>query len=211
MKQLLKDGQYLSIEKPIDFEINIKRSRFIASLRKISNRLEFEENLKIINAKYSKANHYCWAYRFYGNPIPEHASDAGEPAGSAGRPILGTLKKNHLLNIMAVVTRYYGGIKLGISGLIFAYREVTANAILNSEIIVQERMTSCEFVCSYEMYKLILDILKRQKITSKNVEAKFGEMIFGKFNVPLKENTIIIKKFDELKYRGYLEYRIDSF
>jgi len=203
----LIDEQYMSIAKPVDFVINIKRSRFIASLRNVSNRLEFEETLKEINTLYPKANHYCWAYRFIGNPVMEHASDSGEPAGSAGRPILGALKKNSLLNIMAVVTRYYGGIKLGISGLIFAYGEATAQAIFNAEIVVQEPMASFEFTCSYKMYNLLLDTLKRRQALWEDIEANFGEKIFGEFNIPLKEVEALIKEFDEMKYRGNLSYR----
>ena len=207
MERSLKDGQYLSIAASVDFEINIKRSRFIASLRSISNRLEFEEALKAVNTRYPKANHYCWAYRVIGNPILEHASDSGEPAGSAGRPILGALKKNSLLNIMTVVTRYYGGVKLGVAGLISAYGEVTAQAILNAEIVVQEPMTSFEFTCSYEMYNLLLDRLKRRQIASENIVANFSEKIFGEFDVPLKEIEMLMKEFDEMKYRGILSYR----
>lgn len=207
MEHSLKDGQYLSIAAPVDFELNIKRSRFIASLRNVSCRSDFEVALKKINILYPKASHYCWAYRFFGNPISEHASDAGEPTGSAGRPILGALKKNFLLNVMAVVTRYYGGIKLGISGLIFAYGEVTSQAILKTEIITREPMGSFDFICSYEMYNLLLDTLKRHQVSSEDVKTVFGETIFGEFEIPSKEIEILLKEFDEMKYRGYLTYR----
>ena len=207
MGQTLKNEQYLSIDAPVDFEINIKRSRFISSLRAVSNRIEFDEALKKINELYPKANHYCWAYRFTENPILEHASDAGEPPGSAGRPILGTLKKNSLLNIMAVVTRYYGGIKLGISGLICAYGEVTAQAISKAKIIQREPMTSFDFSCSYEMYNSLLDTLKRFHISSEDIKANFGEIIIGEFEIPLRKIEMLLKEFAEMKYSGYLTYR----
>ena len=207
MKQILKDEQYLTIACPVEYEINIKRSRFIASLRSISNRNEFEETLKKISTLYPKANHYCWAYRLIGNPVLEHGSDAGEPSGSAGRPMLGALKKNSLLSVMAVVTRYYGGIKLGVSGLISAYGNVTNQAILNAEIIVKEPMAIFDFACSYEIYNLLLDLLKRHQVSSEHVDANFGEIISGEFNIPLKEIAMLITEFDELKYRGYLTYR----
>ena len=207
MERVLSDGQYLSIASPFDYELNIKRSRFIASLRWISNRKEFEEALKKINAQFPKANHYCWAYRFIGTPILEHASDCGEPSGSAGRPILGALKKYSLLNIAAVVTRYFGGVKLGVSSLINAYGEVTAQAILNSEIIVKEPMTSFEFSCSYEMFNLVLEILKRRQVDSKKIKTKFGENIFGEFEISTLNIGTLMKEFDEIKYRGNISYR----
>jgi len=207
MERLLKEEQYFSIAQPVDAEINIKRSRFIASLRVISRRLEFEEALKEINARYPKANHYCWAYRIIGNPVQEHSSDSGEPSGSAGRPILGTLKKNSLLNIMAVVTRYFGGVKLGVSGLISAYAQVTSQAVINAEIIVQEQMASFEFICSYEMYNLILDALKRRHVPSEKIKTIFEENIFGEFNIRLNEVKALVKDFENMKYRGYLSYR----
>ena len=206
MKQTLKDGQYLSIAAPVDFELNIKRSKFISSLRNITNRLEFEEALKKIHEIHPKANHYCWAYRFTGNPILEHGSDAGEPPGSAGRAILGTLKKHSLLNIMAIVTRYYGGIKLGIHGLINAYEEVTAKAILNTEIILREPMTSFDFSCSYEMYNLLLDTLKRHNVTSEEIEVKFGETINGEFKIAFREIGMLLNEFDKKKYCGYIKF-----
>jgi len=210
MERNLTEGQYLSIATPVDFEINIKRSRFIASLRSVSNRSEFEKTLKGINSQYPKASHYCWAYRFLGNPVAEHGSDAGEPSGSAGRPILGALKKNSLLNITAIVTRYFGGIKLGVSGLISAYEETTSQAILKAEIIVREPMVSLEFGCSYEIYNLLLDTLKRRNVFPEDIEAAFGEKISGEFKIPLKTINVLLNEIDEMKYRGYITYRQKS-
>ena len=207
MESLLNEGQYLSIATPVDFEICIKRSRFIASLRSVSNRSEFEENLRAINVQYPKATHYCWAYRFVGNPVTEHSTDDGEPAGSAGRPMLGALKKNSLLNIMAVVTRYYGGIKLGVSGLIYAYLDATTQAILKTEKIVREPMASFGFSCSYEMYNLLCEILKRRQVSSGDIEANFGEKIFGEFKISIREIVKLQNEIDEIKYRGYLIYQ----
>ena len=95
-ENVLLPGQYYSIAKNIDAEITIQRSRFIASLRKAKNREEVDSALKEIALSYPKASHYCWAYRFVGDPMLEHSSDAGEPSGTAGRPILGALKKYSL-------------------------------------------------------------------------------------------------------------------
>ena len=207
MKEPLIEGQYRTIVTPIEYELKIKRSRFIATVQNVSNKIDFESALKKIKEKYPRADHYCWAYRYAANPVLEHGSDSGEPAGSAGRSILGSLKKNELLNIMAVVTRYYGGIKLGISGLIYAYGEVTSKAILNAEIIINEPIITFEYECSYEIYHLLINILLRYKITAKNFKTNFNERISGEFNIPLKDISMITKILEEIKYRGYLTYR----
>ena len=138
--------------------------------------------MKEINSLYPKATHYCWAYRFATNPVLEHCSDAGEPAGTAGRPILGALKKNNLLNILAVVTRYYGGIKLGVKGLINAYGESTSHAVAEAQIITDEPQALVRFTINYELYNTFLARIKTITDTS-NIEASFTEHISGEFQI----------------------------
>jgi uncharacterized YigZ family protein len=198
----LKDGQYLSIESPADYETTIKRSRFIASLRYASDRREFDEAHRKITLRYPKATHYCWAYRFAENPILEHASDAGEPAGSAGRPILGALKKYSLLNVMALVSRYYGGVKLGVPGLISAYGDTTALAIQEASIIVREPMQTVKFKCSYGLYNIFLDMLKRHKVASDDVKAIFEEDISGEFKIPVSGFSALEIELSDFRHRG---------
>ncbi|MDR3166213.1 MAG: YigZ family protein, partial [Synergistaceae bacterium] len=113
-KDTLGKDQYFSVRELICFERTIKHSRFIACVQPASTRAEAEHFLKDIASKYPKATHYCWAYRFFGPSGTEYATDAGEPSGTAGRPILGALKRFSLFNVAAVVTRYYGGVKLGV-------------------------------------------------------------------------------------------------
>jgi uncharacterized YigZ family protein len=180
----LKEGQYLSIALPSNYEITIKHSRFIAFLRIASDRHEFDQILKQIVAQYPKANHYCWAYRFNTNPITEHASDAGEPSGTAGRPILGALKKHFLMNTAAIVARYYGGVKLGVRGLITAYTEITLSAIKNTNIIICEPVAKISFKCSYETYNLLLALAQKYKIESANIRAAFTGDISGEIILP---------------------------
>lgn len=94
----------------------------------------------MIRALHPKARHHCYAYRFLErDEITEYATDAGEPTGSAGQPILGELRRNNLINVCVIVVRYFGGTKLGIPGLIHAYRESTWQAILAAEQITIRR------------------------------------------------------------------------
>jgi putative IMPACT (imprinted ancient) family translation regulator len=147
---------------------------------------------------YPKATHYCWAYRFCGNIPVEHSSDAGEPSGTAGRPILGALKKYSLLNVMAVVTRYYGGVKLGVKGLIAAYGEVTLHAIENANIIQTEPFSRIIFTCSYELYNLFLSRLSKNSIAASDISAQFTDIISGEIIVPNSKFKLISSELDSL-------------
>jgi uncharacterized YigZ family protein len=208
---VLKEGQYFSIVSPADHEVTIKRSRFIASLRMVSSREEFDAAYREIMTKYPSANHYCWGYRFAATPVHEHSSDAGEPVGTAGRPILGVLKKYSLLNIMAVVTRYFGGIKLGVRGLISAYGQSVSEAIGHAGIVVREPMEPLIFECSYDLYNILLDLMKRHGIDVECLNPKFEENISGEIAIPKTKSGVLENDLEKLKYQGNIfEYWFSS-
>jgi uncharacterized YigZ family protein len=194
----LKEGQYLTIENPIDCEITIQRSRFIASLRAAKNRADFDREMTAINHAFPKATHYCWAYRFSDSIVLEHSSDAGEPSGTAGRPILGALKKFSLLNIMAVVTRYYGGVKLGVKGLIAAYSLAAIEAIEKSAVVVAEPKTLIAFTTSYDLYNLLLSRLEGCNIPSENIQANFAESVSGEISAPRSLLESVLRELNNI-------------
>lgn len=118
--------------EPADFvshETNIKRSRFIANVIPCRDEDTAKERLKELCVLHRQADHNCWAYVLGTDPLTEHSSDAGEPSGTAGRPILGEITRSGLINLLVVVTRYFGGVKLGTRGLIEAYSGTAANAL----------------------------------------------------------------------------------
>ena len=121
-----------SIENNIENIVIIKKSKFISKLYKIDNIEQINDILEKLNKEYSDATHICYAYIIDGK---ERCNDNGEPSGTAGMPILNVLKKNNLDHILAVVIRYFGGIKLGAGGLTRAYSNSTIEAINNSKII----------------------------------------------------------------------------
>ena len=109
-----------------------KRSEFISNIKYINSAKDFKSWIKENKKKYHAASHLCWAYRIIDNQaIIENASDAGEPYGSAGRPILTVLKKNNIVNAAIITVRYFGGIKLGKRGLIDAYTD-SATLVVDS-------------------------------------------------------------------------------
>lgn len=120
---------YYSIEKDVIIETKIKRSKFIVHLSYVESLKDAKEYISKISTEHKTATHNCWAYIVGEKGETFHSSDAGEPPGTAGKPILNTLKKHNMTNTVAVVTRYFGGVKLGIRGLIEAYSECIENAV----------------------------------------------------------------------------------
>lgn len=206
----LLTGQYYSIESGVDVEITRSRSRFIASLRFAQDRSAFDIKMKEVIARYPKASHYCWAYRFEGSHVLEHASDDGEPAGTAGRPILGALKKYDLQNTMAVVTRYYGGVKLGVKGLISAYADVTLNAIETSKIIVTEPQSKIVFTVDYDLYNLLLSRLEKYALQQDAFQTVFSDVISGEITIPNSIRNSLVSELDSISAnRTLFDFTVD--
>ena len=120
-------------------EIEEKKSKFIANLMYVESEEEVQNRIKEIKKKYYDARHNCFAYRIIeGENIVQRSSDDGEPSGTAGAPILNILEKNNMVNILVVVTRYFGGILSGTGGLVKAYSEATLKSIENNQIVERE-------------------------------------------------------------------------
>ncbi len=117
---------FTSISEDVQKQLKVKRSEFIASAHMVHSEIEAKEFLAKISKKFRDATHNCWAYKI---GFLEASSDAGEPSGTAGFQILGSIKSSKLDRVVVVVTRYFGGVKLGIRGLIDAYSEVTDLAL----------------------------------------------------------------------------------
>nr|WP_072514168.1 YigZ family protein [Ndongobacter massiliensis] len=120
----------------------IKRSQFIGRASPVSTAEEAQSFIEEIRVEHRQATHHCWCYRIGSERLQERYSDDGEPSGTAGLPMLEVLRKEDITNCVAVVTRYYGGIKLGASGLVRAYTASCRDALEAGEIICVE-----PFVC----------------------------------------------------------------
>ncbi|RMF09870.1 MAG: YigZ family protein [Candidatus Neomarinimicrobiota bacterium] len=120
----------VTVRQPVRIQFKVKRSEFIADLFPVQSRSEVEAVLRTRKKEHPKARHICWAYRLYHpESVVEYGSDAGEPSGTAGTPILHQLQRRNLVQCGLTVVRYFGGIKLGIRGLIDAYGQAAANAV----------------------------------------------------------------------------------
>ena len=120
-------------------EIKIRRSLFIGHLFPCKVSEEVRLVLARVEAVHKDATHNCWGYSLGPEPRIEYASDDGEPAGTAGKPILAALRQSGMTNLMIVVTRYFGGIKLGVRGLIEAYGQAATDAVSRAERIMKVR------------------------------------------------------------------------
>lgn len=137
-----------------------KRSKFIAYAIPISSVDQVKPELDKYRKEYYDARHICWAYILGAERTDFRSNDDGEPSGTAGKPILGQINSNELTNILILVVRYFGGIKLGTSGLIVAYKEAAALAISESEIIEKTSDATVSFSFQYPFMNDVMRIVK---------------------------------------------------
>lgn len=143
-------------------EIVIEKSRFICTLKKVSSEIEAQEFIKAVKKEFWDATHNCSAYIV--DDLAQRSSDDGEPSGTAGVPMLEVLRKNRLVGTAAVVTRYFGGIKLGAGGLVRAYSGSVAGAL--KECGLAERVLTSRFSFTYDVNSVgrALNILYQQNL-----------------------------------------------
>lgn len=134
-----------------------KRSKFIAVALPVKTVEEIKEHLEVYQKKYYDARHVCYAYMLGHERKDFRANDNGEPSGTAGKPILGQINSNELTDILVIVVRYFGGIKLGTSGLIVAYKAAAAEAIAAATIL--EKTVDDEVTVLFE-YPFINDVMR---------------------------------------------------
>lgn len=173
-----------SINESIENTIIIKKSKFITKLYKINTIEEINNILKELKKAHKDSTHICYAYIINGQ---EKCYDDGEPSGTAGLPILNILKKNNLTNILAVVIRYFGGVKLGAGGLVRSYSNSVNETLKLSNIIEFEEGYLIELEFKYDQIKLIDYILKDKNIISK----EYNDNIIYKFYLNNSELNFI--------------------
>ena len=143
-------------------------SRFIAHAYPVETEEEVKEIVAALKKEYYDARHHVYAYRlgYLGDKF--RANDDGEPSGSSGRPVLGQIDSNELSDILVVVVRYFGGIKLGIPGLIRAYKTATADAIANAEIVEKIASKRYKVHFGYMGMNSVMKVFKDMGLDQKN-------------------------------------------
>ncbi len=159
---------YKTIVKSHEASVEIKKSNFIARCFFINNEDEAKEHIARITKENYKANHNCYAYRINGAYVLEKASDDGEPAKTAGLPIMECLRGQELENILVIVTRYFGGTKLGTGGLVRAYTEATKAVLDKAKMVEIDDYLELSIRISYTNVGKLEYYLNTEKIIIEN-------------------------------------------
>ncbi|MFP5130800.1 IMPACT family protein [Phocaeicola coprocola] len=163
---MILEDTYKTIEGQSESVYTEKRSKFIAIAIPVRTLAEIKQYLEEYQKKYYDARHVCYAYMLGAERKDFRANDNGEPSGTAGKPILGQINSNELTDILVIVVRYFGGIKLGTSGLIVAYRTVAAQAIAEATVI--EKTVDQDVTVAFE-YPFMNDVMRIVKEESPEI------------------------------------------
>jgi uncharacterized YigZ family protein len=163
VKQMNNNDKYKTIDSSATGIYKEKGSKFMAFAYPVSNENEIKHIIAQTKKEYFDARHYCYAYRLGINGETFRANDDGEPSGTAGRPIYGQMLSFDVTNILIVVVRYFGGIKLGTSGLIIAYKTAAADALKNAKIIEKTEQEIISFTFDYVAMNDVMKLIKDEK------------------------------------------------
>lgn len=161
---------YFTIYQNGEHQIEIKKSKFICHLFRIENEQQAKEYITKIKKEHYKANHNCSAYMLGENFEIQRSSDDGEPSGTAGVPMLEVLKKNQLQNTLAIVTRYFGGIKLGAGGLIRAYSTSVSEALKEIGIVQGKLQQILDIIIDYPQLGKLQNYLENEQIAIQEID-----------------------------------------
>lgn len=182
-----------------------KGSRFISIAIPVSDQEEIKPIIEKIKKEHHEARHHCYAYMIGHERLVWRVNDDGEPSGTAGRPILGQINSYGLTNIIIVVSRYFGGTLLGVSGLINAYRSAAASAIENAGIIEKTLQEYYEITYPYISMNDVMRILKEENVGQSEQSFDLECRILLNFRISFKEKILNrLSRIEGLTYR-YLE------
>ena len=188
---------YLTIAEPAEAIYKERSSKFLTYASPVESEEEIKELLDALRKEYYDATHHCYAYRLGAQGEAYRANDDGEPSGTAGKPILGQLLSANLTNCLVVVVRYFGGTKLGVSGLIQAYKESTAEVIAVSKIIEKtvDRVVKIEF--DYISMNGVMRVVK--ELSPRIDEQVFDNICSMTLRIRESEAEILISKLEKVE------------
>lgn len=159
---------YLTIEKYTEAIYKEKGSKFLAFAYPVTTQDEIKQILADLRKKYYDATHHCYAYILGFDKEEFRMNDDGEPSSTAGKPIYGQLLSNNLTNVLVVVVRYFGGTKLGVSGLIKAYKTSTQVCLESAVIVEKKVMRLYEISFGYDKMNAVMSFLKQMNAQQKH-------------------------------------------
>lgn len=201
----MDEFKYRMPEKPAMAEFKDRGSRFLAFAYPVMSVAEAKEHLQALKKEHPKANHHCVAYRIGNDGTLFRASDDGEPAGSAGKPILGQIDSAGLSNTLVIVVRYFGGTLLGVPGLINAYKTATAEALSKTGIIERWIEDKVDITFDYPTMSEVLYLLRQAEATIYKQDLQlFCSITAG---IPRKHSAEYVKRLGEIRGVGVKEVK----
>ncbi len=186
--------RYHTLERLVEGSYKEKSSRFLALAFPISSEKDVRNVVAECRKKYYDARHVCSAFVLGVERSTSHASDDGEPSGTAGKPMLNQLLSSGLTNVAVVVVRWFGGTKLGVPGLINAYKSATLDALNNGTIIEKVVTEKFRVLFTYPQMNQVMKILKDEGLDAMNTSFELNCSI--EFEVPLSDVERITAKFN---------------
>ena len=198
---------YYSIKGITTHEINIKKSRFITYLIPIGDETLIADILGKIRKEHYKANHHCYAYILGEDGEIQKASDDGEPSGTAGQPILEVLKQKQLTKLIAIVVRYFGGIKLGAGGLIRAYATSVSTTLEKAPLIQNVDQDIIQIQIGYSNNDLLLHYIDQANYTISILDKQFTEQVTYQLGIYPQDTSAIYENLMNL-FKGQLNWEL---
>jgi uncharacterized YigZ family protein len=198
----MKETQYLSI-KTCHEELLFKEkaSKFIAFIYPLQQFSDIKMYLDALKLKHPKSNHHCYAYRYGIKGEQYRANDDGEPSGSAGLPIYNQLLGHELTNVLLVVVRYFGGTKLGVSGLIKAYKEAAIMAIDASEIVQEDLQCLLRINFKFDQQHLVFSALNKHQAKTLDFTANEDCQLLAQLKT--EHQTALSQLFRDLNLQDF--------
>jgi uncharacterized YigZ family protein len=189
--------KYTTIAIATTAEFKDRGSKFLAYTYPVATLHDVKEKVQVLKKEHPKANHHCVAFRLGMDGMQYRASDDGEPAGSAGKPMLGQIDSAGLTNVLVVVVRYFGGTLLGVPGLINAYKTVTADALAIAGRVERWIETMVEIAFDYPGMGEVLNLLKQGEATIYKQDLQlFCKVVAG---IPKKHYGLYVGKLSEIR------------
>ena len=198
-------SDYLTLNEPFEAVQEIKKSRFIGRVYPVKSEVEADAIIAANKKEHYKATHVCSAWVLNTTPERQKASDDGEPSGTAGKPMLEVLKKRGIVDVLVIVIRYFGGIKLGAGGLIRAYSGSAAAALDAAQIIKKQLSDIVSVTIDYTSYGGLMNVLNAAGY--KTAGEDFGEKVTLGFEIEVTKTEAFLALIRETT-NGRFDYEI---
>ncbi len=200
---MLFSDSYFTIANSSEGALKEKGSKFLSFAFAVNSEEEIKEQLRRLKKQHPSASHHCYAWQLGAGKQACRANDDGEPANSAGKPILSQIQARDLTNIMVVVVRYFGGTLLGVGGLINAYKQATQTALNNAEVVERFILFQYKVVFNFNETNSVMRVLKEQE--AKIISNQYDQINTIIFEIKKQNSEKMEKKFHEL-YNCKLEF-----